>query len=310
MTDCPTPRKRRSLARLVRFTAACIASCASFAHSDAAILVYEPFDYVPGNQLNGQSGGYGFGSVPSDWVDVDQAGDPEPIASGSLNYAQNGVSLAIKGQRVRSYAEGIDAESSSFGRDIFGILPADQSVYWSSFVVRREMDTNPSSGYVSYCGLRLISGSRTISFGTDGMGSANPNFGVFGSTGTTQFGMLAPSASQVAVSIGTPHLLVLKMTFNAAGADNFRFFIDPTPGLTPMDSEANMLLSFELPSITAISYGTGEGSGPGVHEWSLDEFRLGETYLDVAPVATPEPGAIGLLTLGAAALGVPRMRRG
>ncbi len=266
-------------------------------------IYYEDFAYTPGTDLAGLNGGTGF---IGGWVSLD-GGDPEPILPAGLTYEKNSVEMLVRGNSVRSYASGeVNGEiieASEFRRDFTDIVPGIGDVYWFSYLLLRLPDTRSNSGYTPKAAITFLSGSRTLTFGAN-------IFGRYSLTGRTNSSTANGIGPAVSVVPGATELLVLKATFNSGGlgtSDHFDLFLNPTPGLEPLPSEAALTLDFDLPSISELRYNSGEADGPGLHEWVFDEFHAATTYQEVAP-AVPEPMSVGLLSLGAAMLGLRRFR--
>lgn len=139
------------------------------------------------------------------------------------------------------------------------------------------------------------------------------NFGYSTVTGRGVFGLITSSGlhteSSTQYQVGeafAPNLLVLRMTYDPSGPEQFDLFLNPTPGLAAPDVSVAASLSFELPGIDSISYASGTGPS-GMSEWSFDEVRIAKTYSEAAP-AIPEPANVALLVLGSGAL-LARRRR-
>lgn len=252
--------------------------------SFGALVAYDGFNYDEvGEDAIGENGGFGFsGGWRAGGFNASLSTNFD-IGQGSLGFP--GLAPSI-GQRLTTAS--VDS-ISGLTRDLAQPLGVAGTTRFLSFLLRPEGQLNQGA-FSGFFGVLLESGEPQVFVGKPGGGQTR-NLGIEYRGGSNQV------ASSTRATVDETYLMVLKSTFNA-GSDEFSLYINPTPGLAePLTPDASN--SANVPSAQGITiYSTGA--------FSVDEFRLGETYADVVPV--PEPA--GWLFMLMAALTVARTRQG
>jgi len=241
------------------------ASAALLQNTQAALTAYESFSgyNVSPSPIAGQTvTGSGFTSSSTY---ANQQGTLTAVSSGSLNYGgslvpSQGDKLSFPGGGNQGVVAQLNTTYGTAGTTIY-----------LSFLVSYAGPTN------SYMGVNLFSGNTGGSTGSSvayiGKGSNNVNWGLE-NVAASQYSDTAATA--------TTTLLVLKIDFGATST--LSLFVDPDLGQgepTTADAVATRVgLNFN--AIRFVSGGAG----------SIDEFRMGTTFADVAPI--PEPSIAGL----------------
>lgn len=242
----------------------------------AALIAYEGFDYTPGGtSLNTLNGGTGWTSA---W---DNGGWRTPNTGFSENEATLSFSNLVVGGTA---ARGSNDNSQSFRQ--FGTQAAT-GTYWISMLMTNDIGENASSSF----GLSLFNGGSEQNF----IGKAGvANWGVAGQGGAT---------SGLAASTNTTAFLVSRYDMGAGVAHHW---VNSTPGaVDPTNASAfngvggTAFTAFAFDRIRLGRFNTATGG-------TIDEFRLGTSYTDVAPI--PEPSTYALLALGLGALVFLRRR--
>lgn len=226
----------------------------------AALSVYEPFNYTVSGTVSGNSGGGSFG-FSSGWTGGSASAT---ISSGSL------PGTSTIGNKATMTANSL---ATPLSRTLSSSLGASSGTTYISFLLRPEAAVGTSSAE-----LRLFNGTSYAGFGL------NSNSGAYliDQNGTGQ------SASSSFATVNSPVLLVLKAVFVAgATADTFSLFYNPLASST--EGTANATRSFDIGTVTSLQIGGNLG-------FSIDEIKIGSTYADVVP----EPStylAAGTVTL-------------
>ena len=245
--------------------------------AQAAVLVYEPFDYTAGaGALNGTNGGTGFGGA---W-----AGNGSVVSPG-FNYP----GLLTMGNRAATSGNG--ANFRSLG-SVFG----SGTVYYSLLL---QVENAGSTG--GYSGFSLFSDEFEILF-LGSRGNAGDLLGLERS-GNGQNGNTTATVSTVTFA-------VVKIEFNAgttAGNERVSLFANPIGNVEP--STPSLLLNDVTNfSFNRIRVDSGRFSGADPTQiLNVDEFKVGQAFADVS--AVPEPSTIGLLGLTTVGIAALRRRR-
>ncbi len=251
--------------------------------ADAALLAYDGFDYAPtGSDLLGDAGGFGFstswrsgGFNASNHTNYD-------IQGGSLSFG----SLQTNGNQVQTSSSQAIA---GLTRDFNAPLGAPGTTRYFSFLLRPEGTLN-AGAFNGFLGVVFEQPFEPELFiGKPGGGAVN-RYVLEDRGGSLQV------ASTLAPVVGETVFFVLKAAF-AAGNDQFTLFVNPVPG-APEPSGGVAKNNSDVGNVEGLTiYSTGA--------FSIDEFRLGESFADVTPI--PEPAAVLQVLL--LAIGVSRQAR-
>ncbi|MFO0935379.1 MAG: PEP-CTERM sorting domain-containing protein [Gemmataceae bacterium] len=265
-----------------------LAMAPGLSHAQTTLQVYEPFSYVAGANLNGQNGGVGFNLGGASWVENSLTAK---VSASGLAFGQ----LATTGLGVRVNSEGFQAAT----RDMAIEPITNSNVFWLSFLIQRTANTSTSS-FISgeYAGITiggdLNTGKRTF-IGAGPTASAGTQF-VAGQNGNSASDVYDTSGGAIPVATSSTNnvaLIVAKVN-TLSGLVNV--FVNPgtlgtgTGPSTPSFSYTNG--SFVNGKTLAIVYGGGA-------DYSIDDLRIGQTFIDVTPV--PEPAtivALSAMTIG------------
>lgn len=245
--------------------------------SQASLLISEPFDYSTGN-LAGQTGGIGF---TGNWTTVGDAG-AATVQTSSLAYS----TLATSGNKTYvSPNVAASGASRTFSNMNSGTV-------YMSFLLNQDEGTR-------FFALRLYDGvAQNLLIGR---GTAGTSWILGNTIGVAQ-------DTGVAATLDTTFLMVLRIDFNASGAnERLRLYVNPTLGTEPLTAQVDgtTTSSFQLNRLDIAGGQTGGGNT--VSKGWFDEIRFGTTFADVTPV--PEPATWALLSLGGIAGLFLRRRR-
>jgi hypothetical protein len=230
------------------------------------LLSYDSFDYGPaGSDLLGNAGGVGFTTAWRPGGFNAALNTNYDIRSGSLSFG----SLLTSGNQVQTSAVGAIA---GLTRDFSTPLGTPGTTRYASFLLQPEgtLHGGVFSGFFGVVFERPIEPELFI--GKPG-GMAIDRYGLEDRGGAQQV------ASTVAPVVGEAVFLVVKAEF-AAGNDQFTLYVNPIPGAPEPGVVKNNSDVGNFAGLTIYSTGA----------FSIDEFRLGETFADVTPI--PEPASV------------------
>jgi hypothetical protein len=221
----------------------------------------ESFDYPAGSSIAGLSGGTGFSGG---WETGSQGTITSPgLTFGNLVTAGNAFNTAGSNNgAVRLFSGG------TFGGD------ASTPIY-VAFITAAAGAATPD-----YAGISLFNGTNEELF--IGKPSGQTRYGIAQSGPA----VVVPANTPGGTVADTPTFLVAEIIF-APGDDVVNLYVNPMPGQP-------------LPSVPALTATRDDirfdririQSGGGAETFRFDEFRLCDTFAQVAPI--PEPGAIAL----------------
>lgn len=272
----------------------------------AQLYVYEPFDYTPGSDILGQSGGAGFTSA---WAL--QAGTPTSQAftavAGSLT-APAGLTTS-GGHAILTGEFGTLQAMRSFGN----IAGGDGTTTWFSFIGQRQGATGGSiagNPYPRGVNVGLFDTEATATQG----GTLRPErVGVGNSSNAAldEWSIIPEGSGTLRVGSGVSYAdlywAVLRIDHHGdhTVADDAYLFLNPDPGAEPLTGSALASvigvrdysnLDFIRPFVGNLS-----GASPfGV--LVMDEIRIGGDYASMSATVVPEPTAMALFGLGGLAL--------
>jgi hypothetical protein len=261
--------------------------------------VYEPFgEYIDGEQLgtndslaNWNVGNGGTNGVSSYIISSAAAmsfpalvGDPNPVPKGVESVYINNTS-ADRGFMFTTNTLTTGAIYASF---LLNYL--DNGVEFTGYSQNRVM-------------FNIVTGATDETNGSYGAIYSSvwltPDYRIAIDKNYQQGGTLSSSSAVIATNV--PHLIVVRYKVNAAGNDEMDLWIDPMPfgnngsipppaltttnGPNIANFNALMLNSRQTPNYTATAF-------------YVDEIRLGDTWSEVTPLATPAPGPLFAVTGG------------
>jgi hypothetical protein len=242
--------------------------------AEAVLLSYDGFNYAPAaSDLLGNAGGSGFSSAWRPGGFNASIHTNYDIQSSSLSFG----SLLTSGNRVQTSAV---AAVAGLTRDFSTPLGTPGTTHYASFLLRPEgtLHGGAFNGFFGVVFERPVEPELFI--GKPG-GIAIDRYVLEDRGGAVQV------ASTVAPVVGETVFLVLKAEF-AAGNDQFTLYVNPIPG-APEPSSGVVKNNSDVGTVAGLTmYSTGA--------FSVDEFRLGETFADVTPI--PEPASWSLAVLG------------
>lgn len=260
----------------------------------AATLVYESFDYTVGSELNGQSGGTGFGSYA--WLDsssVIQPGNRDTVSLGSLDYG----SLETDGNSALAVSAN-DATTSSVTRRFTNIPGTAGTSTWVSFLFALKHTAAPlTTGDYSALAVSAVTSPGPLGsayFGIYNDPDGEPGDKVFG-IGSSQ--IIQAGLSTVPLVADQTYFLVARIDWNAGSIpEDISLYVNPIlGGSEPTVASASASIKIAAGSTAdgtnrLLSLGLYAGEvGP---EWAYDEIRIGSTFADVVPIPEPTAGAI------------------
>lgn len=224
----------------------------------------DAFAYATGN-LDGQNGGSG-------WADAwNVSGSATTVAAGSLS--DPGGLLPSSGGKVE-LAPSSPLSPQSATRNLSTAIGTDGTTQWIGFLITPGATTALDSGGIVFgdsSGKQYFLGYWGSSFVVSKAGG----------TGLT-------NVSGISVTTGQTYFLAARIDF-ASGNDTVTLYVNPTPGLDNPDSAFTASRSnADLSTFTQIKLLAAGGlSGNTV---GIDGFRVGSTFLDVAPSRVPSVG--------------------
>lgn len=290
----------------------------------AQVIASENFNYTTGSEVLGD-GAAGNGWANS-WADKNNL---DTVQSGSLSYTDgSGNALATSGNSLYSSGSTANGNSSEPERTItgtFGSLAlantADPNTVWMSYLWLGGNTSASGSGF-RQASVMFLKGASTTSSSpggteymdigmpniTNGTFNVNPDISLWTSSGNAgqTLSSTAPLDSGVAGNNGLTDFILIEMTGTAtawasAGNDEtINVWINPTLTQTnPIGAPQISYSGQDLSLLNAIRLQGGGvnatyGSLPGSE--TVSDINIGDTPFDVEPL--PEPGALGLVTLG------------
>jgi hypothetical protein len=267
----------------------------------AELLRYEPYDYLPGDTLQGKVNPDG-----EEWLRAGVADPPTNIRVVSGNLSVPPEIKAAVGNSLE--IDGTGGASGSTVRLGLGQAITAGSVYYSFPLRVDELTGSNTTVGGFFIGLNNSTGSQATNPGvvvTRIQARIDPNDSTKYQLGLFNAGASTGAATWITptLDVGETHFIVASYEFNpAAGDDVSRIWIDPSD------------LDTATPPAPTMTFTGGDISGgqvasiilrqsPAPH-LTLDELRVGTTWDDVT---VPEPATWGLLLV--ACLAPLRARR-
>jgi pectate lyase len=266
----------------------------------AALLGYEPFTNAVGSEIIGAGSGFGFAGA---WQANSSQGTATNTSFG-LSYTDTANNQLVTTGGA-GFFQGLTTGNNNmqpirlfdFGRGTNG---TDNTTTWISFLVARQGPTGTLSGNPYGRGANvphdLNAGNlQKLAIG-NGSGAASNTVALIpqGSGAnlkgaTNQFG-------------GVTNFVVVRIDHVPAGNDNAYLFVNPVLNTEPSINTAGAVslseFDFSFDRLRVFAGGQASAAQPYA-ELVLDEYRIGETYADVAPFTPSEPIVNSLLITNA-----------
>ena len=248
--------------------------------ANAGLIAYEGFDYTGGASLNLQNGGSGFSSA---WTNDSSA----VVNVSAPGFTYDG--LPTVGNSVLVTGTTVTANSYRY---LSSTLGTDSTTVWMSLIGQRV-----NNGSARYFNFALFNG------GTEGLAVGEP------SNRPEDLWSLRVNAtgamSNSTASIYSQAFLLVRIDFGASNSDTVWMWANPDLSLgEPAVGTAEAYLTGQNLTFNRLRLSAGNynsGTNPEAIGY-FDEFRLGDTYLDVIP----EPATGLLAAVGLAFLAVRR----
>jgi hypothetical protein len=290
---------------LLPYAAALVASLAVSLPPDASadLLAYEGFDYAAGSSLAGQNGGFGFAGAWGTSPGIANITIPS-LTAGGVN--TTGGKLFVMGDTTGSVA---------IFRDLAAGRGDDGTTTWISLLGLRTGTTSGTFGPdgspslvrpVNFSLFQAGSEILAIGEGTRTSGISLPDtdtWGLVDRGGVNNAGTRWTGASLLVESF-----VLVRIDHGVGDLDTAYLWVNPSLAAEPtLDSAmATTMGNWNFNRVRPFAGNPSTASGGIGAEGYLDEFRLGTTWADVAPV--PEPSTYALIGLGALALILYRKR--
>jgi hypothetical protein len=264
--------------------------CAGMHSAHAALLAYEPFTNAPGTAIIGSSGGTGFNGV---WQANSSFGIATHTVSG-LGYS-DGAANTLVTLGGAAFFQGLTTGNSNmqpirpflFSRGTNGI---DGGSTWISFLIVRQGPTGTLAGNPYGRGANV----------PQDLGSAQ-KLAIGNSSGATTntVGLIPQGASGNLKSSGAPfggatNFVVVRIDHKPGALDDAYLFVNPNLAVEPALGAAGAVstngFDFSFDRLRVFAGGQSSASQPYA-ELILDEYRIGESYVDVTPYVTAGPGS-------------------
>lgn len=270
--------------------AVCLSMVALVGH--AALLAYEPFTNSPGGAIIGSAAGFGF---TGGW----QANGSGGVATNTgyaLSYT-DAANHALATAGGAGFFQGLTTANTSmqpirpfgFSRGTNGV---DGGTTWISFLIARQGPTGTLAGNLYGRGANVPHDLGTLQKLAIGNSSAAASNTV-GLIPTGAAGNLKGATNTFG---GSTNFVVVRIDHIAGTAnDNAYLFVNP-----PLDAEpalggagANSLNAFDFSFNQLRIFAGGQNSAAQPYaEIVVDEYRIGETFADVAPIASNAPPVV------------------
>jgi len=289
----------RSLRSLLVTLSAFLCSGAS-----GALLVHDPFDYSnDGSSLDSQTSASRTGFAASDaWsfpdvvsTNVNFVSDASSLSYGSL------VTSGGSGRAFRSSGNVGNSKSASLDSTTDFTNYGGDELWWSLVVNVDGFNPGGGESFVFTWDHQVSGGDRRFGFELDD------------STEIIAIHNSGPSNTGVNFGAGN-NLLVFRMTDSTVGAngDEIEMWLNPALGGAP--GTADFTTSGNFYGLVSGNNSYGFDGVSLSYDFSnddailIDEFRMGETFSDVAPI--PEPASLLLLLTSLLGCSLVRRRRG
>jgi hypothetical protein len=314
---------------------AALATAAMAASASASLLIYEPFDYTAGQQIDGQVDTYA--ANPADTWQVAGSSPLHIVGSGSLNPSADmltaGFPTSIGNMadlKKNSTSSAYDRLSipNAYNPDLTPKYASGSALYYSllldvpsitGLTIAHSNANANNDGLIAFSNTQGSQAGAPNSWSGElairlGSVAGTYNLGIRGSTTTANTTYWTDDLTP-----GDTHFIVVEAQINAADTDGTNsMWLDPASGFGDNSN---------IPAASGSSNGDGSTSGTwgmvsiiigaGIatkgaapNDTYMDEIRVGDTWADVtaAPVV-PEPAGLSLLGFGALGAMARRRRR-
>lgn len=279
--------------------------------ASGALIAYEGFDYPPGSNLEGQSGGSGA------WAGAwDYTGFYSTNVSGSLSYVDGlGNTLITAGNKLLNIGDSSANNSSQPGRNLSVYLSdtdGTNRTIWISFLAQRIGDKSGTGGpdgsptYERGCNIALFDSitTNTTTGAASTPGPERVDFGENSGVTSDSWMMRFPAAngnpgptlnsytSNSPIDVLTFHVYRIDLNTNDFSVepaintnDSIFFWVNPALNSEPPTATAiTNLISMKEFSFNRLRFFAGGQSGSQAYaQWLVDEVRIGDTFADVTP---------------------------
>ncbi|MFO1489142.1 MAG: immunoglobulin domain-containing protein [Verrucomicrobiota bacterium] len=252
-----------------------------------APLAHEPFTNSPGTAIIGSAGGTGFSGA---WQANSSAGVATNTAFG-LTYADSGGRALVTAGGA-GFFQGLTSANSSMQpirvfNFIRGTNGTDGVTTWFSFLIARQGPVNGSvtNGWLRGANVPHDNGSLQKLATGNSSGAATNTVGLIpiGSAGN-----LKPSKIQFG---GRTNFVVVRVDHVVGGNDSAWLFVNPDLNAEPAVGTAatNTMgdFDFSFDRVRVFAGGHNSAAAQPYAEIVVDEYRMGETFADVAPYVSP-----------------------
>jgi hypothetical protein len=248
------------------------------ASANAALLAYEGFDYPIGGEVVGLNGGTGW---TGPWTEnIATSNGDFPLAADSL--VNTPFPFTPTGGRLRTVGVaslGFDAVS----RTMPGLDMSAEGTRYFSFLMRKEI---------------AASSNNNLEFNLIDSTNASMNDFRFGATSADRFFLTSTDNNDLGATVATntTYFVVMKVDANTdATADVVNVAIYSGATNVPLTEPDSWDLTFSIASnanLDGIRVRVGNSTAG-----SFDEFRVGETWADVATVPEPSSAILSSVSL-------------
>ena len=265
--------------------------CAAAYNAHAALLAYEPFTNAPGTAIIGSDGGTNFSGA---WQ-ANASGGIATNTPSSLSYT-DASSNALNTAGGAGFFQGLTTANTSMQPIrqfpfVRGTNGTDGVTTWISFLIARQGPVNGSvtNGYLRGANVpHDLGAAQKLAIG-------NSSGAVTNTVGLIPVGAGGNLKSSTVLFGGRTNFVVVRIDHIFGANDNAWLFVNPNLATEPATSVADTnslgAFDFSFDRVRVFAGGQSSASQPYA-EIILDEYRIGETYADVAPhgiVVPPAP---------------------